>query len=128
MKGIEQNYSQHIGSMNRYKYSNLFPLLLTEGTRHVASDEQCYWLMDVIGSHLPSLDNGGLFIATLEHAPDPENDKPDQFRFRLQDDIPANKIYAEQMIEFSDFPKEGIRLYVSPVENNQYLAYLPSEY
>lgn len=114
------------GTERWYRYSPLFPnVLLTDGAKFIADECGAYWLMDVIGSHLPAVKRAGerFAIAVLAKKTPYEGG----WYFHLVDDIPSNVTYARQDIEFSDFPLDEIKLYV--IDDGEHVTILlPSEY
>lgn len=95
--------------------------LLTDGVQYLASKAQCYWLMDVIASHLPVVPTDEYFcIATLER-------NGEGAHFELVNDVPATCYYATQEIAWTDFPLQKIKLYCSQA-GDQWVIMLPSEY
>ena len=117
---IENTLPQFIGTDYWHRYSPLFSnVLLTDGAKYVAESCGAYWLMDVICSHLPSVDDT-FAIAMLSKF-------GDKWEFKLLDDITANRIYAKQTIEYSDFPLDSIKFYVIK-SGPEWTILLPSEY
>jgi hypothetical protein len=95
-------------------------VLLTDGTNYLGDMANAYWLMDMIASHLPNVtDPFAIALLTVN-----ENGSAE---FVLQDDIPANKIFAQQHLDFTDFPLKEIKLYVIN-DGVNWVILLPSEY
>lgn len=108
------------GTENWHRFSPVFPnVLLTDGAKYIADACDAYWLMDVIASHLPSVDDG-FAIAMLGHF-------SDKWEFKIIDDIPTTRMYAAQTIEWTDFPLDEIKLYVT-YDGENWVIMLPSEY
>jgi len=114
-KEIERNLNQFTGTENYYKYLNLN---LSDGVKYLCDTCQCYWLVDLILSYqskakkdemlrymqfwtLKAKDNIGVAIC--------ERDTDD--------------IAFKQIIPFTDFPLDSIKLYL---QND--VLFLPSEY
>lgn len=110
------------GTEAYYRWSVLFPkIVLTDGTKYLADEAGAFWLMDCIGSHLPSVPKTESYaIATLEKT-------KKNWKFALLDDIPPTKVYAKQTIGFSDFPLDEIKLYVIR-QDDLWVIMLCSEY
>lgn len=119
---IKSDLRQFIGSITFTRYSPLFPnVVLTEGAEYLADECGAYWLMDMIASHLPSLpvdEYWGVVILTVDNG---------KGLFTLADDSPATKVYAMQGINYTDFPLDEIKLYVSH-DGEFWYVMLPSEY
>lgn len=100
-------------------------LLVTDGVKFLADTAHCYWLLDMVWSYLPVLRKSGdtffVVVLTKEGVRDPGA------VFSIQDDIPPNQTYAQQAIEFTDFPLDEIVLYLSATEE-EFVLMLRSEY
>lgn len=119
---IKSDLRQFIGSITFTRYSPLFPnVVLSHGAKYLADECGAYWLMDMIASHLPSLppeENWAIAILTVNGA---------KALFTLANDSPATKVYAMQGINYTDFPLDEIKLYVS-YDGEFWCVMLPSEY
>ena len=117
---LSDNLSQFIGTEHWHRFSPLFPkFLLTDGTKYLAEKAGAYWLMDAIASHVRSYKSAGFAIVTLKK-------KGDLWVLRISDDDPGQTL-ASQVIEFSDFPLDEIKLYVID-DGTDWTILLPSEY
>ena len=100
-------------------------LLATDGVKFLADNAHCYWLLDMVWSYLPVLrksrDTFFIVALTKEGVRDPGA------IFSIQDDIPPNQTYAQQTIEYTDFPLDEIVLYLSATEE-EFVLMLRSEY
>ena len=100
-------------------------LLVTDGVKFLAYNAGCYWLLDMVWSYLPVLrksrDTFFVVVLTKEGVRDPGA------IFSIQDDIPPNQTYAQQAIEYTDFPLDEIVLYLSATEE-EFVLMLRSEY
>lgn len=123
---IRQALSDFHGSCEFVRWSFLFRRdVLTEGAHYLAESAQCFWLMDAIASHQTSpkvrseefqvwslrpagLDRDGAWILTGE-------------------DGNGNGL-ADQVIQFTDFPLDAIRLFACRNEQGGVTIMLPSEY
>lgn len=109
---------QFTGTIKYYRWSGLFPkCLLTDGTKYLAENAECFWLMDVIASHLRKY--GDTFgVARLVKTGDTAT-------FFLEDG--NDHVIAKQEIEYTDFPLPSIVLYVT-WDTMNWTIMLPSEY
>lgn len=100
-------------------------LLVTDGVKFLADNAGCYWLLDMVWSYLPVLrksrDTFFVVVLTKEGVRDPGA------VFSIQDDIPPNQTYAQQAIEYTDFPLDEIVLYLSAT-GEEFVLMLRSEY
>lgn len=111
---------QFTGTERYYRWSVIFQkCLLTDGTKYLADEAQCYWLMDVVASHLRKY--GDTFgVARLVR-----NAQGEGVTFFLEDG--NDHVIAKQEIEYSDFPLPSIVLYVT-WDTQNWTIMLPSEY
>ena len=99
-------------------------MALTDGAKTVADMCGAYWLMDIIGSYQNKCLKDDMLrdmqIWTLRK-------KADCWEVICERD--TNDIFLTKDIEYSDFPlPEGIKLYVLPADENEYIIMLPSEW
>ena len=105
----------------------------TDGVVFLADAAGCYWLLDMIASHLTSMD-------TLIHESQAffrKSPKGEGGRFTLEGyknnstDALADDpiVLASQDVSFTDFPLDEIEIRVSAYdhENERYVFFLPSE-
>jgi hypothetical protein len=141
--------SSFTGTTNYVKYSPLFPLLLTDGTHHLAENADCYWLFDAIGSYQPDAKKDPklrdmqfwtLAPLTAENAPEglaeqiaaQRDETPRKAVLTCERD--TDDVAFRQVIEFTDFPfhafdKREAKIWVAPLGDGRNLvAFLPSEY
>jgi len=111
---------QFTGSGTFTRYSPLFPqVVLTEGAEYLADECGAYWLMDLISSHLPNVkDDFAVVILTVDNG---------KALLTIADDSPATKVYAMQAVDYTDFPLDEIKLYVS-FDGEYWFIMLCSEY
>lgn len=102
------------------RYYRLYPgVLLTDGAKYLADEAEAYWLLDVIWSHLPSVQEDEWFVcARLER-------QREGAHFTLGDG--NGGVYAQQAIAYTDFPLNEITLYVAK-QDGLWIVLLPSEY
>lgn len=118
---ITNELAQFTGTAHYYLYSPLFPnMLLTDGAHYLAEECGAYWLMDMIGSYLPQIEDWwAIAELTVTHG--------NKALFTLADDKPATKFFAHQAIEYTDFPLEEVKLYVI-LDGEHWVVLIPSEY
>jgi hypothetical protein len=120
---LKQELNNFSGTEHYYRFNALMPnVLLTDGTQFLAGAVKAFWLMDVIGSHLPSVPKDESFVVAslIKLVTGGAN-------FALADDYPANKCYASQAIEYTDFPLDEIKLYAQ-FDGENWVIMLPGEY
>ena len=111
--------SQFTGTESYYRFSPLFRnFVLTDGTQYLADTAQCYWLMDAIASHFGKYKAEPFVCVTLTKR------KKD---WLLHFDDGNGKTLAKQRIEYSDFPLDEIKLYIT-VQDSLRVVMLQSEY
>ena len=116
-----QNFT---GTERYHRFNALMPnVLLTDGVKFLAENAGAYWLLDVIGSYLPKLRQAGENFGVARYAGTPGGSG----LFSITDDVPAHETYAMQTVEFSDFPLDEIKLYVS-FDGEYWVILLPGEY
>lgn len=121
--------SQFICTENYYRYSPLFRnFVLTDGAKYLADEAGAYWLMDAIASHVGSYRRDTFAVATLAglcNRPHLRLKRPADWLLTIDDG--NGKVYAQQEIEFSDFPLDLIKLYLCK-NDDVWVILLPSEY
>ena len=116
---LETSLRGFICTEHYYRYSPLFRnFILTDGTKFLADETGSYWLMDAIASHVGSYKKDPFVVAKLQ------KQKTD---WLLTIDNGNGKLYAQQTIDFSDFPLDSIKLYVCKQDDMRVIL-LPSEY
>jgi len=93
--------------------------LLTDGTKYLAEEAECFWLMDVIASHLSEIGTEDWFVlvrmsVVLGSA------------VMIYEDGNGNE-HARQEIPYTDFPMNSITLYAC-WDGEHWVIMLPSEY
>lgn len=122
---ILQELPNFFGTEEYCRWSVLFPnFVLTDGAKYIAEECGAYWLMDAIASHRASYVQESFVVAVLGKQSSYEGNG---FYLSICDDIPSNRMFATQQIEFSDFPLKEIKLYLCKM-NNLWVIMLPSEY
>ena len=109
--------TQFIGTTGYYRISRRH--LLSDGTKYLAEEAECFWMMDAIASHLSEIGTDDWFV---------------QIRMTVNGNR-ATMIYedgngsehARQEIPYTDFPMTSITLYAC-WDCEQWVIMLPSEY
>lgn len=118
MKIIDPSQLSHFTGTERY-YRISRRHLLTDGTKYLAEEAECFWMMDAIASHLSEIGTDDWFV---------------QVRMTVNDNR-ATMIYedgnckkhARQEIPFTDFPMPTVSLYVC-WDGEHWVIVLPGEY
>ena len=92
--------------------------VLTDGTKYLAEEGKCFWLMDAIASHLTSSYEDYFAVARLV---------VDGSSAVLSLDDGNDNVFATQAIEYTDFPLSEIKLYCS-FDGTHWVIMLTSEY
>ena len=122
---LKNALAEYSGSETFTHVSPLYPnFVATEGVVFLAEKAGCFWLLDMIASHLPAVKAAGETFAVVLLERDAEGSGA---VFRLVDDVPASLVYAEQVIEYTDFPLSEIKLYIG-FDGEYFTAMLPGEY
>lgn len=111
------NLSQFTGRERYYRISRRH--LLTDGTKYLAELASCFWLMDVIASHLTEIGTNDWFVII----------KTKVKRNRsviVYEDGNGNEL-ARQEIPYTDLPADQITLY-GCWDTEHWVIMLPSEY
>ncbi len=93
--------AQFTGTERYYRISRTH--LLTDGTKYLAEEAECFWMMDAIASHLSEIGTDDWFV---------------QVRMTVNDNRATmiyedgnGKEHARQEIPFTDFPMPSVSLY-----------------
>ena len=113
----ETQLTQFIGTTGYFRISRRH--LLTDGTKYLAEEAECFWMMDAIASHLSEIGTEDWFV---------------QVRMTVSGNR-ATMIYedgnghehARQEIPYTDFPMHAISLYAC-WDQEHWVIMLPSEY
>lgn len=114
------------GTEEYHKFSILFPkTVLTDGAKWLADNAECYWLMDIIGSIEEIIADEPFTVVelTIQNKAQVHNHKA----LVKVDDGNGNVLYT-QLIEYTDFPLNQVKLYANSGENGLRVVMLTSEY
>ena len=122
---LKNALAEYSGGETFTRVSPLYPdFVATEGVVFLAENAGAFWLLDVIASHLPAVKAAGEMFAVVLLERDVEGSGA---VFRLVDDVPAEVVYVEQVIEYTDFPLPSIKLYLA-TDGEYWTVMLPGEY
>ncbi len=110
------NLSQFTGTEKCYRITPRH--VLTDGTKYLAEEAQCIWLMYAIASHLHRNIGDTFCVAKLS--------VKNSSAVLTLDDGNGN-VYASQEIEYTDFPLPEMKLYCCH-DGEYWVIMLPSEY
>lgn len=113
---LQSALSQFIGTEKYYRITPRH--LLTDGTKYLAEQAECFWLMTAVASHLPEHFDDQFAVANLFV-------KGSSATLTLDDG--NDVVFAKQSIEFTDFPLPEIKLYCC-YDGETWVIMLPSEY
>lgn len=92
--------------------------MLTDGTKFLAEQAECFWLMDAIASHLTRAYDDYFAVAFLQVR---------KSKALLTIDDGNGTLFSKQVIEYTDFPLNEIKLFCCLTEDEWFIM-LPSEY
>lgn len=119
----ESDLRQFTGTNAYYRYNNY--LLLTDGTKYLVENGECFWFLDIISS----LQNNRLFRKD-------ENLRYMQFWTLIVNSDKSAKVICErdeddiayeQIVEFTDFPFTT-KVWLSRLDEQYFVVMLPSEH
>ena len=110
------NLSQFIGTEKYYRITSHH--LLTDGTKYLAEEAECFWLMIAIASYLNTNIDDHFACATLTV-------KDSSAVLKLDDG--NGFVFATQDIEYTDFPLDEIKLFCC-YDGKHWVIMLTSEY
>lgn len=93
--------------------------LLTDGTKFLADQAHCYWMMDAIASHLMEIGTTDWFVVVKTKVRDAR-------ATMIYEDGNGHE-HARQEIPYTDFPLAEITLYAC-WDGEHWVIMLPSEY
>ena len=105
------------GTQRYYRISRRH--LLTDGTKYLAEEAECFWMMDAIASHVSEIGTQDWFVQVKVQVHGIK-------ATMIYDDGNGNEL-ARQEIPYTDFPLNMITLYAS-WDGEHWVIMLPSEY
>jgi hypothetical protein len=93
--------------------------LLTDGTKYLAEEAECFWMMDAIASHLSEIGTEDWFVQVRVTV------NGNRATMIYEDGIGSE--HARQDIPYTDFPMHAISLYAC-WDGEHWVIMLPSEY
>ena len=118
MKKFDPNQlNQFTGTAKYYRISRRH--LLTEGTKYLAEQASCFWLMDAIASHLVEIGTAEWFVVVKTSIKRTK-------AVMVYEDGNGNEL-ARQEIPYTDLPLDQISLYAC-WDGEHWVIMLPSEY
>jgi hypothetical protein len=118
MKNFDTCQLSHFTGTERY-YRISRRHLLTDGTKYLAEEAECFWMMDAIASHLSEIGNDDWFVQ--------ERMTVNDNRATMIYEDGNGKEHARQEITFTDFPMPSISLYAC-WDGEHWVIMLPGEY
>ena len=113
----QSTLTQFTGTERYYRISRKH--LLTDGTKYLAENAECFWMMDAVASHLMEIGTADWFVViktTVKHAK----------ALMVYEDGNGHE-HARQEIPYTDFPFAEITLYAC-WDGEHWVIMLPSEY
>jgi hypothetical protein len=118
MKKFDSNQlNQFTGTEKYYRISRKH--LLTDGTKYLADEAECFWMMDAIASHLCEIGTEDWFVLIRVQVT--------EGRAVMIYEDGNDREHARQEIPYTDFPLNSITLYACWDQEN-WVIMLPSEY
>jgi len=109
--------SNFTGTERYYRISRRH--LLTEGTKYLAEEAECFWMMDAVASHLSEIGTADWFVLIRVTVKDT--------RATMVYEDGNGQEHARQDIPFTDFPLPEQTLYAC-WDGEHWVIMLPSEY
>jgi len=132
LKDKQSQLDQFTGTEAYTRWSPLFRrMLLTDGAKFVADNgggSGAYWIMDAIASHQPkAMRNERLREMQFWKLEVTETDGMRSAVLTCRVDSGEEPVIT-QKIEYTDFDLPEIDLWVAPLDENNYVIMLPTEY
>jgi len=106
-----------VGTERYYRISRRH--LLTDGTKYLAEQAACFWLMDAVASHLMEIGTAEWFVLVRVQVT--------EGRAVMIYEDGNDREHARQEIPYTDFPLSSITLYAC-WDGEHWVIMLPSEY
>ena len=113
----ETQLTQFIGTTGYFRISRRH--LLTDGTKYLAEEAECFWMMDAIASHLSEIGTEDWFVQVRVTV--------NGNRATMIYEDGSGKEHARQEIPYTDFPMHAISLFAC-WDGEHWVIMLPSEY
>ena len=113
----QSTLKQFTGTEGYYRISRRH--LLTDGTKYLAENAACFWMMDAVASHLSEIGTADWFVVVKTTV---SNLKA----LMVYEDGNGHE-HARQEIPYTDFPLTEITLYAC-WDGEHWVIMLPSEY
>jgi hypothetical protein len=118
MKKFDASQLSHFtGTAKYYRISRRH--LLTDGTKYLAEEAECFWMMDAVASHLCEIGTADWFVLVRVTV-------SGTWATMVYEDGNGNE-HARQEILFTDFPLAEQTLYAC-WDGEHWVIMLPSEY
>jgi hypothetical protein len=118
MKKFDASLLPHFTGTERY-YRISRQHLLTDGTKYLAENAECFWIMDAIASHLCEIGTADWFVLVRMAVTQGR-------AVMFYEDGNGNE-HARQEIPYTDLPLAAITLYAC-WDGEHWVIMLPSEY
>jgi hypothetical protein len=118
MKNFDASQLSHFTGTERY-YRISRRHLLTDGTKYLAEEAECFWMMDAVASHLSEIGTADWFVLVRVTVHGTR-------ATMVYEDGNGNE-HARQEIPFTDFPLAEQTLYAC-WDGEHWVIMLPSEY
>ena len=109
--------TQFIGTTGYYRISRRH--LLTDGTKYLAEEAECFWMMDAIASHLCEIGTEDWFVQVRVTV--------NGYKATMIYEDGNGREHARQDIPYTDFPMPAISLFAC-WDGEHWVIMLPSEY
>ncbi len=109
--------TQFTGTDRYYRISKRH--LLTDGTKYLAEQARCFWMMDAIASHLAEIGTADWFVVI-------KSSVKNSMGLMVYEDGNGHE-HARQEIPYTDLPIDQINLYAC-WDGEHWVIMLPSEY
>lgn len=113
----QSTLAQFMGTECYYRISKRH--LLTDGTKYLAEQAECFWMMDAIASHLAEIGTADWFVIVKTTVKDAR-------ALMVYEDGNGHE-HARQEIPYTDLPLAVITLYAC-WDGEHWVIMLPSEY
>ena len=113
----QTSLSAFTGTEHYYRFGRKH--LLTDGTKYLAEQGECFWMMDAIASHLTDIGTADWFVVVKTQIRDSK-------ALMVYEDG-NGKEHARQEIPYTDFQLAEITLYAC-WDSEHWVIMLPSEY